>query len=154
MFRHMAELTILSVLKASLRMELLGGSVANANAAKVSMMIFTQSSYMAVREGSFSMQAPKKTINMATRLTVSWNWMNLRTLSKIFLPYLSAVRIEQKVSSISCMSLDSLARSVPACAREKPISASFKACASSIVHPVTATLLPTFFKPLTRRSLS
>ena len=44
MFRHMAELTILSVLKASLRMELLGGSVAKANAAKVSMMIFTQSS--------------------------------------------------------------------------------------------------------------
>ena len=44
MFRHMAELTILFVLNASLRIEVLGGSVANANAAKVSMMIFTQSS--------------------------------------------------------------------------------------------------------------
>lgn len=48
----------------------LGGSVARAKAAKVSIIKFTQSICTAVRGGSSKIIAPAKTINNATRFTV------------------------------------------------------------------------------------
>ena len=52
---------------------LLGGSVARANAASVSIIKFTQSIYTAVSGGSEITTPPRKTMNIATQLTVSWN---------------------------------------------------------------------------------
>lgn len=48
-----------------------GGSVAKARAARVSMIRLTQSIWTAVNGESLSITDPKKTINMATTLTVS-----------------------------------------------------------------------------------
>jgi hypothetical protein len=73
--------------------------VASANAAKVSMIKFTQSIWTGVKGDSFKNAAPVKAIKIATRLTVSWNCKNFRIQSKIFLPYLTAVMIELKLSS-------------------------------------------------------
>lgn len=52
-------------------MSSLGGSVAKANAAKVSIIKFTQSIWIEVRGESPRNIPPKSTINMATKLTVS-----------------------------------------------------------------------------------
>ena len=71
MFLHITEVTIRSIYKGSVRIESFGGSVAKATAAKVSMMIFIQRSWTAIKEGSFSMTAPNKTMNMTAMLTVS-----------------------------------------------------------------------------------
>ena len=54
-------------------MSALGGSVAKAKAPIVSMMRLTQSICTEVRGGSDTTTPPKKTMNMATQLTVSWN---------------------------------------------------------------------------------
>jgi hypothetical protein len=72
----------------------------------------------------------------------------------MFLPYLIAVRIEQKLSSVSTMSDAFLATSVPHWPIANPISALFKAGASFVPSPVTATTLPSAFRPVTRRYLS
>ena len=53
----------------------LGGIEANAKAAKVSMMRFTQSICVTVRGNSVPMKAPISTANSATKLMVSWNRM-------------------------------------------------------------------------------
>jgi hypothetical protein len=48
----------------------LGGSVARANAANVSIIKLTQSIYTAVSGGSLKIIAPENTMKRATRLTV------------------------------------------------------------------------------------
>lgn len=51
--------------------EVLGGSVARAREANVSIMRLTHSIYMALRGDSVKTRAPRKLINNATILTVS-----------------------------------------------------------------------------------
>lgn len=72
MFLHIVAFTIFSnrltgylSSKASL-----GGSVANASAANVSIIRLTQSIYTAVSGGSVNIIAPENTMNRATKLTV------------------------------------------------------------------------------------
>jgi hypothetical protein len=48
-----------------------GGSVAKARAARVSMIRFTHNIWTAVKGESLSMTEPKKTMNIATTLTVN-----------------------------------------------------------------------------------
>lgn len=55
-------------------------------------------------------------------------------------PYLTALRIEQKLSSVSTMSEAFLATSVPVIPIAKPISALLSAGASFVPSPVTATI--------------
>ena len=52
----------------------LDGSVARAE--PVSMIRLTHSIWTEVRGGSLRATPPRKTMNMATQLTVSWNWRN------------------------------------------------------------------------------
>jgi hypothetical protein len=72
MFLHMVALTIFSnrltgYLSSNAS---LGGSVARANAANVSIIKLTQSIYTAVSGGSLKIIAPENTMKRATRLTV------------------------------------------------------------------------------------
>ena len=83
MFLHITGFTIFSKRDYGSRKskESLGGSVAKASAAKVSMIKLTQSIWTAVSGGSVKMSEPEKTMKSATRLTVIWNYKNLRTPS-------------------------------------------------------------------------
>jgi hypothetical protein len=85
------------------------------------------------------MTAPKNTMNIATTLTVNWNYKNFLTLSYTERPYLKATTIELKLSSRRIMSEAPLATSVPAIPMEKPTSAFVRAGASLVPSPVTAT---------------
>jgi hypothetical protein len=60
----------------------------------------------------------------------------------MFLPYFTAVKIEQKLSSVSKISQAFFATSVPEIPIEKPTSAFAKAGASFVPSPVTATTYP------------
>lgn len=73
MFLHMTEFTIyVSLLYGfSSKRASLGGSVARAKAAKVSMIKLTQSIWTEVRGVSEMATPPMKTMNMATMLTVN-----------------------------------------------------------------------------------
>jgi len=93
-------------------------------------------------------------MNIATQLTVNWNYRNFLILSKIFLPHLIAVTILVKLSSNRIIPAASLATSVPAIPIAKPTSAFFKAGASLVPSPVTATTLLSYFSPVTKRYLS
>lgn len=75
MFLHMIAVTIMSFLEYGClsRRSLAGGSVASARAAQVSIIRLTQSIWTEVRVGSSLATPPRKTINIATTLTVSWN---------------------------------------------------------------------------------
>lgn len=69
-------------------------------------------------------------------------------------PYLTAVKTEQKLSSVSTISQADLATSVPEIPMENPTSAFFKAGASLVPSPVTATTFPYAIRPVTSRYLS
>lgn len=73
MFLHMTLFTIVSVLLYGFlsRSEFCGGSVERASAAKVSMIMFTQSICTEVSGEAANMIAPENTMNIATTLTVS-----------------------------------------------------------------------------------
>jgi len=75
-------------------------------------------------------------------------------LSYTFLPYFKATIVEEKLSSRRIISDALIATSVPVRPIENPTSASFKAGASFVPSPVTATTSPHYFIPVTRRSLS
>lgn len=60
----------------------------------------------------------------------------------------------EKLSSISIIPAASLATSVPEIPIAKPISAFFKAGASLVPSPVTATTESHFYKPVTNKNLS
>ena len=76
-----------------------GGSVARASEAIVSMMRLTHNIWMGLKGDSFNTAAPAKAITRAQQLTVSWNCKNFLIESKIFLPHFMAVTIELKLSS-------------------------------------------------------
>ncbi len=81
----------------------LGGSVANANDAKVSMIKFTHNIWIGFKGDSFKIAAPAKAITKAVMLTVSWNCKNFLIESKMFLPHFTAVTIDLKLSSSKIM---------------------------------------------------
>ena len=60
----------------------------------------------------------------------------------MFLPYLTAVSTEQKLSSVKTISDAFLATSVPVKPMAKPTSALLSAGASLVPSPVTATTAP------------
>lgn len=99
-------------------------------------------------------EAPIIVTETATIFTVSWNWMNLRIESYIFLPQSTALTIELKLSSIKIIAAASLATEVPLTPIAKPTSAFLKAGASLVPSPVTATILPRSLRPVTRQYLS
>lgn len=69
----------------------MGGSVASASDANVSMMRLTQSICIALSGASLSTMAPRTDMKRATTLTVNWNCMNFLMQLYIFLPYLHAI---------------------------------------------------------------
>lgn len=72
----------------------------------------------------------------------------------MFLPHITAFTIELKLSSNKIIAADYLATSVPAIPIANPTSAFFKAGASFVPSPVTATTSPLYFNPVTRAYLS
>lgn len=72
----------------------------------------------------------------------------------MFLPQSTALTIELKLSSSRMMAAASLATSVPVIPIANPTSAFFKAGASLVPSPVTATTSPLYFNPVTRAYLS
>jgi hypothetical protein len=72
----------------------------------------------------------------------------------MFLPHLTALTIEAKLSSMIKISAADLAISVPAIPIAKPTSAFFKAGASLVPSPVTATTFPFSLRPMTKAYLS
>ena len=72
----------------------------------------------------------------------------------MFLPHLTAVIIEAKLSSRRIMSEASLATSVPVIPMAKPTSAFLRAGASLVPSPVTATTLFSSLSPVTNMYLS
>jgi len=80
--------------------------------------------------------------------------MNFLTLSYTALPNLRATIVEAKLSSSNTMSEAFLATSVPVIPIEKPTSAFFKAGASLVPSPVTATTALHYYKPVTKSNLS
>mmetsp|Transcript_47982 Transcript_47982/g.108934 ORF Transcript_47982/g.108934 Transcript_47982/m.108934 type:complete len:249 (-) Transcript_47982:1724-2470(-) len=106
------------------------------------MIKFTQSIITALRGGSWPMTAETKVVTRATMFTVSWNWRNLRMLSKTHRPQVTALTIEEKLSSMMMMSEASLATSVPEMPIAKPTSAARSAGPSLVPSPVTPTTSP------------
>ena len=67
-----------------------------------------------MRGTPFPVTAARKATERATRLTVSWNCRNFRTLPKMERPHITALMIDPKLSSRMIMSDASFATSVPA----------------------------------------
>jgi hypothetical protein len=72
----------------------------------------------------------------------------------MFLPHITALTIELKLSSSKIIAADYLATSVPAIPMANPTSAFLRAGASFVPSPVTATTSPLSFNPVTRAYLS
>ena len=72
----------------------------------------------------------------------------------MFLPQSTALTIDVKLSSIKIMAAAYLATSVPQIPIAKPTSAFFKAGASLVPSPVTATTSPLSLSPVTKQYLS
>mmetsp|Transcript_18681 Transcript_18681/g.30696 ORF Transcript_18681/g.30696 Transcript_18681/m.30696 type:complete len:341 (+) Transcript_18681:1074-2096(+) len=131
-----------------------GNSVPSASAPIVSMIMLTQRSWMGFRGRPMPATADTNATTSATTLTVSWNWTNLRMLSYTHRPHITALTMEEKLSSIRTISDASLATSVPEMFIASPTSASFKAGASFVPSPVTATTSPRTRSLLTSVCLS
>lgn len=82
-----------------------------------------------------------RTMKMQDRFTVSWNIMNLRQFSKMLRPHLTALKIDEKLSSKKRMSAASFATAQPE-PMQNPTSASLRAMTSEMLSPVTATTDP------------
>lgn len=72
----------------------------------------------------------------------------------MFLPHRTAFTIDSKLSSNNIIAEASLATYVPFIPIANPTSAFFKAGASLVPSPVTATTFPLYFKPVTSAYLS
>ena len=72
----------------------------------------------------------------------------------MFLPQITALTIELKLSSRRMIDAASLATSVPVIPIAKPTSAFFRAGASFVPSPVNATMQPLYFNPVTKAYLS
>jgi len=75
-------------------------------------------------------------------------------LAKTDRPHMTALTMDEKLSSRMTMSAASLETSVPAMPMARPTSDSFRAGASLVPSPVTATISPMPFSVRTRTSLS
>ena len=91
-----------------------GGSVARARDANVSIIRFTHNMGTAFKGEAPCAQEPIKQSMTATTLTVSWNCKNLDIESYTFRPHMHAFTIEVKLSSVKIISEAFLATSVPA----------------------------------------
>mmetsp|Transcript_25715 Transcript_25715/g.72046 ORF Transcript_25715/g.72046 Transcript_25715/m.72046 type:complete len:339 (+) Transcript_25715:611-1627(+) len=131
-----------------------GLSVPSARAAMVSMMRLTHRSWMALSGDPFWAMAPMKATSRAEKLTVSWNWRNLRMLSKMQRPHRTEKTMELKLSSRMIISEASFATSVPAIPIARPTSACLSAGASLVPSPVTPTTCLLAIRRCTRVSLS
>lgn len=80
--------------------------------------------------------------------------MNLRMESQIFLPQSTALTIEVKLSLRRIISAAYFATYVPVIPIANPTSAFFKAGASLVPSPVTATTCPLSLRPVTKAYLS
>ena len=81
-----------------------GGSVASAIAASTSRIRFIQSNCVTLKGLHPIVVTPVKTNNKHVMLTVNWNYMNLRALSKMLRPHLAAFFTDAKLSSSKTMS--------------------------------------------------
>mmetsp|Transcript_94415 Transcript_94415/g.163178 ORF Transcript_94415/g.163178 Transcript_94415/m.163178 type:complete len:433 (-) Transcript_94415:1844-3142(-) len=132
-----------------------GHSVARARAAKVSMIRLSHSSCTGFKGSSLcSFTAePMSVRSTPATLTVSWNWRNFRMFSFTVRPQAAARTTVAKLSSISTISAAPVATSVPV-RMANPASASFRAGASFVPSPVTATMSPWSMMHDTNSSLS
>ena len=116
-----------------------GGSVVKVKVAKESMIKSIHSIWIDFI-GVWEPIQEHTTINEHTvKFITNWNWINLRRLSIIFLPYFIALTIDEKLLFIKIISLEFLAISVPSNI-ENPTSLFDKAGASFVPSPVTATM--------------
>lgn len=132
----------------------LGGYVAKARDAKVSMIKLTHNIWIGFKGDYFKIAAPEKAITNATMLTVSWNCKNFLIESKIFRPHFIAVTIDLKLSSSKIIPEASLAIYVPVIPIANPISAFLRAGASFVPSPVIATTWLSFLSPVAIKYLS
>ena len=72
----------------------------------------------------------------------------------MFLPHITALTMELKLSSMRMMAAAYLATYVPAIPMAKPTSAFLSAGASLVPSPVTATTFPLYLSPVTKQYLS
>ena len=72
----------------------------------------------------------------------------------MFRPHITALTMESKLSSNKIIAEAYLATSVPLIPIANPTSAFFKAGASLVPSPVTATTFPLYLSPVTRAYLS
>ena len=72
----------------------------------------------------------------------------------MFRPHIAACTMDAKLSSSRIMSAAALATSVPVIPIANPTSAFFKAGASFVPSPVTATTSPNYLRPVTSKYLS
>ena len=132
---------------------LFGGNDAKAPAAKVSMIRLTHNIWVTVSGNSWPNIEPKNTITRATTLMVSWNKRNRWIFWYKERPHMTAVAILLNESSSKVISLASFATEVPV-PIESPTLAWFRAGASLVPSPVTATICPSFWSSSTNRCLS
>ena len=117
------------------------------------MMRFTHSIWVTVKGDSVPRMDPISTMRHAATLMVIWNKMKRWMLWYSERPQVTARAMLWNELSRMVMSLASLATLVPS-PIERPIWAAFKAGASLVPSPVTATTSPFCCKSFTRRSLS
>ena len=122
----------------SSRTSFVGGSEARAIAAKVSMIRFTHRICVTVSGISVPIIEPASTSSKAATLTVSWKKRKRCMFLYSERPHITAFTILPKESSSNVMSLASFATLVlePS---DRPTWAWFKAGASLVPSPVTAT---------------
>lgn len=132
----------------------LGGSVAKANEARVSMIRLTHNIWIGFNGDYLNTAPPTNAITKATKFTVNWNCKNFLIESNMFLPHFIAVTIELKLSSSRMIPEAYLATSVPAIPIANPISAFLSAGASLVPSPVIATTWSNFFNPTAIKYLS
>mmetsp|Transcript_18500 Transcript_18500/g.32068 ORF Transcript_18500/g.32068 Transcript_18500/m.32068 type:complete len:227 (-) Transcript_18500:1769-2449(-) len=99
------------------------------------------------------MADPMRVNRTPATLTVNWNCKNLRMLSFTVRPQTAARTTVEKLSSINTISAAPVATSVPLF-MANPTSANFKAGASLVPSPVTATMSPSSIRQATSTSLS
>ena len=131
----------------------LGGSEASAPAANVSIIRFTQSIWVIVSGDSVPNREPNKTNRQAVTLIVNWNNRNFWMFRYRERPHITARVMLLNELSMIVMSLASFATEVPS-PIDSPTCAAFRAGASLVPSPVTATTAPFCCNNCTRRCLS
>ena len=118
-----------------------GGRDDRAIAANVSIIRFTHSICVTVRGESSPMNAPRSTIRQAQTLIVIWNRMKRLMFKYKDRPHRMPLPMLENELSMIVTSLASLALAVPS-PIESPTCAFFRAGASFVPSPVTATTSP------------